>query len=79
MNIHALSRIGTHDPSSQASSDYALNSMATGVGNIIYVVFYVNIIDSNVIHWCDVQGREITIKATDSEYPSAAAACIIFD
>jgi hypothetical protein len=39
----------------------------------------VNIIDSNLIHWCDVQGQEITIKVTDRQYSSAAAACIIFD
>jgi hypothetical protein len=38
-----------------------------------------NIIDSNLTHWCDVQGQEITIKVIDSEYSSAAAACIIFD
>jgi hypothetical protein len=35
--------------------------------------FMVNIVDSNLIHWCNVQGQEITIKVTDIEYSSAAA------
>jgi uncharacterized protein YlxW (UPF0749 family) len=32
-----------------------------------------------LIHWCDVQGQGITMKVTDSENSSAAAACMVFD
>jgi len=40
MNIHALSRIRTHISAVKQLQTYALNNMATGVDNIIHVVFY---------------------------------------
>ena len=69
MNKHLLSRIRAPDPSSQAASDLQLKTAwPPGLATLFVLYFMVNKIDSNVImHWCDVQGQEITIKVTDGK------------